>query len=140
MDSVACIEQKGVVAAISKGMITVNITTASACANCHAKKGCNFLNSETRHIMVQAGGYHFKVGESVRVLMKRSLGLKATLIAYIIPLLILVITLLTLSSLKLNELFVGLTTLLILVPYFLLVYRFRESLKNTFTFRLNKEG
>ena len=140
MDYTSCIEQKGVVETISEGMVKVSITSFSACANCHAKKGCSLIDSKTKHIFVPLGKTQYSIGDTVRIFMKRSLGLKATLIAYIIPLVILITTLLVLSSLKLNELFVGLITLLILVPYFMLVYHFRESLKKTFTFRLIREG
>lgn len=139
MDSATCIEQKGVVEAISEGMVKVNITTFSACANCHAKKGCNFIESKTQHIFAPTGKTHFSIGETVRVIMKRHLGLRAAFIAYIMPLTVLVITLLILSSMQISELIVGLSALLIMVPYFLLLYRFRESLKNTFTFSVNKE-
>ena len=140
MNSTTCIEQEGVIETISEGMAKVNITSFSACANCHAKKGCNLIDSKTKHILLPTGKTQYSIGDTVRIFMKRSLGLRATLIAYIIPLVILITTLLVLTSLKLNELFVGLITLLILVPYFILVYHFRESLKKTFTFRLIREG
>ncbi len=140
MDSSTCIEQKGIIEEISEGMVKVNITSLSACANCHARKACNLIESETKHICVPTEGNHYSVGETVRIFMKRSLGLKATLIAYIIPMAILISTLIILTSFQLNELFVGTFTLFILIPYFLVVYRFRESLRNTFAFRINKEG
>jgi len=140
MDSATCIEQKGIIEEISEGLVKVNITSFSACANCHAKKACNLIESETKHIYVPTKGNHYSVGETVRVIMRRGLGLRATLIAYIIPLTLLISTLIILTSFQLNELVVGLITLSILTPYFMLVYRFRESLKNTFTFRINKEG
>ena len=84
--------------------------------------------------------WSYSVGDTVQVFMKRSLGLKATLIAYILPLIILMASLIALTSLRLSELFVGTFTLIFLIPYFYLLYHFRESLKNTFTFRLNKES
>lgn len=140
MDSATCIEQKGVIEAISDGMVKVNITSFSACANCHAKKACNFIDSQTKFIDVPSGNSQYSIGDTVRVFMKRSLGLRATLIAYIIPLIIIISSLFVLTAFELNELFVGLFTLLVLVPYFFLVYHYRESLKNTFTFRINKES
>jgi len=136
MDSAACIEQKGVIEAISEKSVTVNITSFSACANCHAKKACTFIDTTSKLIEVPVAGSKYSVGETVHVFMKRNLGLKATFIAYILPLIILITSLLILTSLKMNELFVGVITLVILVPYFLLIYHFRESLKNTFTFKL----
>lgn len=140
MNSSSCIEQKGVIEEISNGMVKVNITSFSACANCHAQKACNFIDSEIKHILVPIEEEQYSIGETVKIFMKRSLGLKAAFIAYIVPVFILIATLLILTSFKLNELFVGLITLMILTPYFLLVYRFRDSLRNTFIFRLNKES
>ncbi|MBA7528688.1 hypothetical protein ES705_20876 [subsurface metagenome] len=140
MDSSTCIEQKGVVEEISNGMARVNINMFSACAGCHAKKACNFIDARFRHIMVPTDGNHYSIGETVGIIMKRSLGLKASFIAYFIPLALLIVTLLVLTSLRLNEVFAGILTLLILAPYFILVYRFREKLTRTFTIRLRKES
>lgn len=140
MNSSTCIEQKGVVEEISEGMVKVNITSFSACANCHARKACNFIDSKIKQIIVPSEGDHYAIGDTVHVIMKRVLGLKAACIAYIVPVFLLITTLLILTSLKFNELVVGVFTLLILAPYFLLVYRFRESLRKMYTFRLKKES
>ena len=140
MDSSTCIEQKGVVEEISEGMVKVNIVSYSACADCHAKKACNFIDSDIKQIMVPQGNEDYIIGDNVRIYMKRSLGLKATLIAYIIPIFILIAALLLFTSFNMGELAAGILTLLILAPYFLIIYRFRDSLKNTFTFQLNKES
>jgi sigma-E factor negative regulatory protein RseC len=140
MDSASCIEQKGVIEEISKGMVKVSFMSVSACAECHARKACNLIDSENKHVLIPAEENTYSVGEIVRISMKRNLGLKAAVIAYVVPVFLLILTLLILTSLSMDELTAGLFTLLILAPYFILVYLFRDKMQKTFVFRLNKEN
>ena len=71
--------------AIRSYYASVRFTTFSACASCQSKAGCGMSESQERvmDIPVEAENYH--VGEMVEVVMQRNLGLKATLIAYVLP-------------------------------------------------------
>ena len=85
MDSIDCVEQKGIIEEITNGIATVNITSFSACSSCQSKAGCDMSESEEKQIHVAVDSNLFKKGELVKILMKRSLGLRATLIAYVLP-------------------------------------------------------
>lgn len=139
MDSSTCIEQKGVVEDISNGLAKVNITTFSACTNCHSKKACGILDSASREIFVPLKNVNsISIGETVGIEMKRSMGWKATFLGYIIPFILVLATLLVLNSLQLHEVLVGLGSLVILVPYFTALYLGRERLRNSFSFTIRK--
>lgn len=140
MKAFTCVEQKGVVEEINDGLAKVNITTFSACAHCLSKEMCNITESAIRHIYAPVGDANIAEGETVKVLMKRTLGLKASLLAYFYPFILVILSILILTAIHLNELASGLISLSILVPYFFLLYMFRERLKRTFTFTLQKEN
>lgn len=139
MDSSTCIEQKGVVEEISHGLVKVNITSFSACTNCHSKQACSILDSAIREVFVPLNNVtSFSIGETVRVIMKRTLGWKATIMGYVIPIMLVLTTLLILNSLQLHEIVVGLGSLVILIPYFIALYYNRERLRKTFSFTIEK--
>lgn len=140
MDSTGCIEQKGVIEDISDGVASVNITTFSACSHCQSKSACNISENSSRIIEVPVLESTFSVGELVNIIMKRSLGMRAALLAYIFPFMLVLILILTLDSFHVNELITGLMSLLLLVPYFLGLYLYRDRLKKSFTFSLRKAG
>lgn len=139
MDSSTCIEQKGVVEEISHGLVKVNITSFSACTNCHSKQACSVLDSAVREVVAPADNISsFSIGETVRVIMKRTMGWKATVMGYVIPFMLVLTTLLILSSLQLHEVVVGLGSMVILIPYFVILYLNRERLRKTFSFTIQK--
>ena len=75
-----------------------------------------------------------QVGDVVKVCTKMSMGLKAVWISYVIPLMILMILILSLSSVIGNELVRGLVALGGVALYYLLVWVFRDRLNNEFVF------
>lgn len=139
MDSSTCIEQKGVIEEIDRDLARVQIKAFSACANCHSKAGCGMGESADREILAHVPGTgDFRAGDTVTVIMKRTMGWKAAVLAYIVPFAIVLLALLILTSLQYSELVTGLVSLVLLVPYFVLLYLLRERLKTAFTFSIRK--
>lgn len=138
MNTSVCFEQRGIIESIKDNRITVRIDRASACGHCSAQGLCNLADLAERIIEINNSTHVFSVGEWVQVTMSRSMGNKAILMGYFIPLVLLIATLLTLTACGLADWIAGLVSLLILVPYFILLYIFRERLKKTFTFSIHK--
>ena len=138
MDSTTCVEQKGIIEEINKGIATVNITSFSACASCQSKGACRMTETSEKYIEVAINPDDFKTGELVKVLMKQSLGLRATLLAYVLPFMIVLLALMVLTSLGMPEVFAGLLSLVMLSVYFVLLHFFKDKLQKTFQFTLNK--
>ncbi|MDY6320694.1 MAG: SoxR reducing system RseC family protein [Bacteroidales bacterium] len=74
------------------------------------------------------------VGEEVEVCLGQSLGLKAVLISYVIPVVILLILIVTLSALGKSELLAGLASVGGVAIYYFIVYLFRERLERKYEF------
>lgn len=138
MTSTDCVEQKGIIEDIRDGVAKVNITTFSACSSCQSKSACHMGEEEVKVVDVHIGASDFHKGETVRVIMKKSLGMRATLIAYILPFIIVLISLFILSSVGLSEAVAGIISVSILAPYFIVLYLLRERFQKTFQFTLNK--
>jgi sigma-E factor negative regulatory protein RseC len=140
MNTSVCFEQKGIIESVNDNRITVRIDRGSACGHCSAQGLCNLAESTERTIEVNNSTESYSVGEWVQVTMSRSMGNKAILLGYFIPFVLLISTLLILSAFGLPEWIAGLVSLLILVPYFIVIYIFRERLRRTFSFSIHKSA
>lgn len=138
MNSNDCVEQKGIIEEINNGIATVNITSFSACASCQSKSACGMTESADKHIHVLVNETLFKKGELVKILMKKSLGLKATLLAYVLPFIAIIFTLIVLKSIGVEEFISGIVSIAILALYFFILHLFKDKLQKTFQFTLNK--
>ncbi len=134
------ISHLGEIIAIDPSFTTVKILVTSACQACHAKAMCGMADQQDKIIMVPTDPYaEYAVGDEVRVLTKKSMGLKAVWISYVIPLIILMILILSLSVLIGNELMRGLVAIGGVALYYGLIYIFREKLSNEFSFYIKEK-
>ena len=129
------IDHIGIVQKADDKSVTVCISSASACSGCHAKGACNLSEKEEKIIEV-SGNYNVKPGDTVTILMKRSMGYAALFLGYILPLTAVIIVLLLLISINTPELIAGLTSLAILIPYYLILLFFKTRINEKFTFTL----
>ena len=129
------IVHSGRIIEITPDFTTVEIIVSSACSSCHAKGLCGMSEEEQKVISLPTDPYsEHVVGDEVKVCTKMSMGLKAVWISYVIPLMILMILILSLSSVIGNELVRGLVALGGVALYYLLVWVFRDRLNNEFVF------
>ncbi len=127
----------GVVQEVSKDKLTVVIVNASACSACHAKGACLASDMKEKEIEIFrfTGEYH--IGQHVNVIGKTTQGYKAAFYGYLLPFLLVFITLILVVVLTKNDGLAGILSLAILVPYFLTLYLFRNKLKSTFDFEIS---
>lgn len=136
------IPHEGVIAAITESSIQVEILSKSACAACHAKGACPASDQETRMIDVPLTigtlTSHYQVGDKVNVILTQSLGTRAVFLAYGIPLLLLLISMIVASACGLEELYVGLTGIGMVIIYYIVLAFFKNRLSRVFTFSIEK--
>ena len=129
------ISHTGKILEITPEFTTVQIVVSSACSACHAKGLCGVSEDEEKIIMVPTDPYaDHNVGDEVKVMTKMSMGLKAVWISYVIPLAILMILILSLSSVIGNELVLGLVSIAGVALYYFFIWLFREKLSDEFVF------
>ena len=132
------INHNGVIEKIGGGTVYVRIIQQSACSGCHAKSMCTASESKAKVIEVPDNSGKFHVNEEVQLCGRSSLGLQAVLLAFIFPLIIVFATIVTGTSMQWEETTCGLTGLLLLVPYYCILYFLRDKLKKRFIFTLKK--
>ena len=74
------------------------------------------------------------IGDIVQVKTKMTMGLKAVWISYVIPLAVLMILILSLSSVIGNEVISGLVAIGGVGVYYLVIWLLRDKLQNEFLF------
>ena len=120
---------------ITPDFTTVQIIVSSACSSCHAKGLCGMSEEEEKVIMLPTDPYAtYNVGDEVQVCTKMAMGLKAVWISYVIPLIILMILILSLSGVIESEVYGALTAIGGVAVYYLFVWLFRNKLSNEFVF------
>ena len=129
------IRHSGKILEITPDFTTVQIVVSSACASCHARTLCGMSEDEEKVIMVPTDPYaEHKVGDEVLVMTKMTMGLKAVWISYVIPLAVLMILILSLSSVVGNEFILGLLSISGVAIYYFFIWLFRDKLSNEFVF------
>ena len=128
---------EGIVDHMTADAVFVRILSKSACAECHSKSMCSVSEMTEKLIEVKQKASGFDNGELVNVILDRSLGNKAVLLGYFIPFLLLIFTLI-ISSVFLSELWAGLLSLAVLVPYYMVLFLLKDRLSKTFNFRIEK--
>jgi sigma-E factor negative regulatory protein RseC len=129
------IDHDGIVSRNDNNCVVVKIKASSACSACHAEGVCSLSGSEEKIVEVR-GKYDVRPGDRVTVMMKQSMGYTALLLGYIFPLIIVITCLAVLVSLKVPELKSGLISIAILLPYYTILYFFRKTINEKFTFTL----
>ena len=131
------IEHKGIIKEINGRNAKVSFTSYSACNSCHAKGICTVADMEDKLVDVVVPGT-FNVGEEVMIVLKQIHGYKALLLGYLIPFLIVTAALIALILISGNEAFSALVSLLLLIPYYLVIYLLRERIKRGVSFSIRK--
>lgn len=131
------IEHLGRIDAVTPNDIRVVIISQSACASCHAKGACSASDVSEKIVVVSKTNHNFLVGETVKVLLKQSLGFKALFLAYILPFIVVVTALFIFSSIV-SEGIAGILALLSLIPYYAILYFFKNKISKQFNFDIEK--
>lgn len=135
-EKVDCIIKSGIVESIGHKYIRVRIHTDSACQMCYSKGVCTSMGSGERVVEVESDGMHsLNAGDRVDIQMISRSGILAVLFGYIFPFILLLSTLL-ICSLYTTEGYAALISISALIPYFLILYAYRNRMKKFFRFTL----
>lgn len=133
------ISHNGVIERIEGNTVYVKIIQQSACAGCHAKSMCMAADSKEKIVEVTDRSGLFRVDEPVLVCGQALMGLRAVLLAFVLPLCFVVAVIVAGSVAGWKDSVSALAGLAVLVPYYLILYFFRDKLKNIFIFTIEKQ-
>jgi sigma-E factor negative regulatory protein RseC len=135
------IKHLGVVEKVDGSHVTVRIVQTSACSSCSAKGLCNASESKEKLIDVYHNQVSCQIGEQVVVCGTTSMGMRAVLLAFGLPVLILLLALfVTMRITDGDALFSALVGLGTMVPYYLIIYVCKDKLNRTFSFTIEKHN
>lgn len=129
--SLSSIKHEGVVSKINPNGYIISLKGNFNCEGCKAQSACGVSESNDKEIEVFEPNVSFSLNEPVTVSLKKELGLKAVFWAYVFPFILMMVTLVIASSF-LPEWLAGILSILVLVPYYLMLLIFNNKFKKAF--------
>ena len=135
MNHIETISHEGIVVHIGAESCRVRILQASACSSCSARQLCR--SSESREKVIEVKGHYptLQVGDIVTLSGSVRQGLRASVLAYIVPLIFMLIALFVGTRLG-GEGTGALAAMLVLCLYYGVLYLLRDKLGQQFAFSL----
>lgn len=133
------IEHSGIIDSIQGAQVRVQIVQMSACSSCHARGACSAADMDEKYIDVVSTDTNLKVGDLVIIYGQSSMGLFAVLLAFVLPFVLILLTLIVANNFTTNEGFAGTLSLAILLPYFFILSLFNKKLKTKLKFQIRKQ-
>lgn len=131
------ISHEGLVTRITDDELEIKIIAQSACAACHAKSACGMGEQAEKILTVpRPKGKDFALMQKVNVIMAIGQGNKAAVLAYLIPIILLLAALFICLGLGLSEGMSALVSIAVLIPYYIVLYTQRDKLKKKFEYRI----
>jgi sigma-E factor negative regulatory protein RseC len=131
------IKHSGVVEKIMDDCIQVRIVQTSACAACKVAGYCNASESKEKLIDVyHADSHRLNVGDAVTVTASTEVAAHALLLGFGLPFIVMVTVLVVVLQTTGNEGRAALSGLMALVPYYAVLYLFRNRLRDKLSFSI----
>ena len=133
------IKHAGVVDAVEEGCVRVRILQSSACSACKMAAHCNASETKEKIIdVMDADASHYQKGDQVMVVADTAVGFRASLYGYLLPLILMVVTLVGVLAATHSEGLAAVSALGILIPYYVLLFLMRNKLRNRLSFTLER--
>lgn len=132
------VSHEGVITSINEDEVQVKILSRSGCVSCNIKSACNMSEMQEKIITIPAPkDKNLSIGQEVKISIGIGQANKAVVFAYIIPLIILVSMIFVLNALKLEEGINALISIGSLIPYYLILFLFRDKIKRKFEYEID---
>lgn len=129
------IKHYGIIERIGTDGCSVRILQASACSSCSAKQLCRSSESKEKLIDVQGRYPHLHVGDRVMIAGTVRQGLRASVVAYVVPLVLMMIALFA-GTTAAGEGAGAIAALTVLAVYYAILYCLRDRIGRHFTFEI----
>lgn len=131
------IEHSATVINVDGEFITVDILSRSACAACTLKDNCGIFDCKTKEIKIKTDTPdRFTPGQNVMIVIDENHGWTAVFFGYILPLLLVLAALGTTLFVTEDETAAGIYSLMILIPYYLILMLFKKAFARKLIFRI----
>ncbi len=115
-------QQQATIISKNGSQLLCRVECGDACQGCAARKVCsNSEDKEGKTLTLISYNDSHRVGDTITVEVSVAMGLRAVLLAYIIPVFVIIVSLLVLQQLGFSELVSGLSAIGAMVLYFICV-------------------
>lgn len=133
------IKHSGIVDSVEEECVHVRILQSSACSACKVASHCNASETKEKLIdVVDVQAAVYRPGDLVTVVADASVGFRASVLGYLLPLALMVITLVVVLAITRSEGAAALSALGVLIPYYIVLYLLREKMKTKLSFTIEK--
>ena len=131
------VSHTGIVEGIADGCVSVRILQTSACAACKVAGHCNAAEAKEKMVDVWcADAARYTVGQQVTVAASMAVARKALVLGFVMPFLLVVAVLVAVLYLTKNEGTAAMAALGSLIPYYLLLWLYRDRIQRDITFQI----
>jgi len=129
------IEHKGVVGEISNDSVTVRFISKTQCVSCQLNQSCAAADIKEKEVEIplQNLSHTVNIGEEVDIQLAESVGAKALFLGYLLPFILVFVTLILVYVASHSEGYAGLLALSVLIPYYFILYLLKNKFKKSFS-------
>lgn len=128
----------GTVIKVTDNNIQIAVTTLSACATCREKSACAISESKQKIIDVEIPDFPVCIGDKVLVTTSLSNAGYSVILAYVLPVFILLCCLVIVTWLGMSELFAACGSLFCLFLYYLALFLLKDRIKRKIRFTIKQ--
>ncbi len=134
------LSKEALITSINNNIITLSVNNCSACSGCSAKKYCGLSESTDKKITTYVKSpnqYH--IGEKVDISIDLLQGIRAIVYSYLIPLILMVLTIIVTHLSKFSDVICGISGIIILIPYYFGLFLAKNRIKLNSRFIISKK-
>jgi len=131
------VKHLGTVTKTGHQLVRIRLIDNINCSTCQVKSTCGLAENDLKDIEITTQGDVYSLHELVEVSMSNKVGFIAVFFAYVLPFIILILTLLT-GLFLLKEWQAGLLSIFMLIPYFVIIYFSKNTLDRKLSIFINK--
>ena len=134
------IEKNGIIRNIKNDELVIEIMSYSACSSCAVKNYCNTAEAKQKEIIIKnKEAYKFSINEEVVVEIDEQQAIKSIILAYVIPLVLMISTIIGAISYQQDEIIGGICGIIVLIPYYFGLFLAKDKMKSGFEFKVTKK-
>lgn len=135
------LEHSATIESINGDIILANVANSSSCSNCRLQKNCGIFESKEKSITIYTRNPEiYTVGQKIMITIDESKGWTAVAFGYIIPLILVLTTLFVTNTITQDETASGIYSLMILIPYYLVLLLFKKNFAKKFDFKIKDDA
>lgn len=135
MSNQETVSHEGVITKIGDDYLEIKVIAQSACAACHAKGACTMSDQAEKTLTLpRPENREFHLFQKVNVVMSVGQGNRAAVLAYLLPIVLLLAVLFICLGFGMEEGLAAVVSVAALIPYYLVLYLRRDRLGKRFEY------